>query len=58
MLGVLHSMAGQHRKAVEHLELVVAGDQTVDDAWQRLAAGYTALKDRPNRERVLKRSPQ
>lgn len=51
-------MAGQHRKAVEHLELVVAGDQTVDDAWQRLAAGYTALKDRPNRERVLKRSPQ
>lgn len=58
LLGVLHSMAGQHRKAVEHLELVVAGDQTVDDAWQRLAAGYTALKDRPNRERVLKRSPQ
>lgn len=55
LLGVMHSMAGQHRKAVEHLELVVAGDPTVDDAWQRLVTGYGALGDRANRERALKR---
>lgn len=58
LLGVMHSMAGAHKKAVEHLELVVAGDQTVDDAWQRLATGYAALGDRQSRERALKRTPR
>lgn len=56
LLGVMHSMARQHRKAIEHLELVVAGDQTVEDAWTRLAMSYGALKDSKNQERVLKRS--
>ncbi|MDP1827764.1 MAG: M12 family metallo-peptidase [Archangium sp.] len=55
LLGVMHSMAGQHRKAVEHLEQVVAGDPTVDDAWQRLATSYGALGDRTRRERAIKR---
>ncbi len=55
LLGVMHSMAGQHRKAAEHLEVVVAGDESVEDAWTRLAGAYGALRDRPNQERALKR---
>jgi predicted Zn-dependent protease len=58
LLGVMHSLAGAHKQAIEHLELVVAGDQTVDDAWQRLAMAYSALGDRQSRERVLKRTPR
>lgn len=58
LLGVMHSMAGRHQKAIEHLELVVAGDQTVDDAWQRLVTGYAATGDRSNRDRALKRTPR
>ena len=57
LLGVMHSMAGQHKKAVQHLEQVVAGDVTVDDAWQRLVTGYGALGDRQNRQRALERKP-
>lgn len=57
LLGVMHSMFGQHKKAVQHLEQVVEGDATVDDAWQRLVTAYGALGDRPNRQRALERKP-
>ncbi len=58
LLGVMASMAGQHKKAVEHLEEVVATDTTVDDAWQRLATAYRALGDANNAKRSQRRQPR
>ncbi|MGV3622899.1 MAG: M12 family metallo-peptidase, partial [Archangium sp.] len=55
LLGVMASMAGQHKKAIEHLEEVLVVDSSVDDAWQRLATAYKALGDTVNLKRVQSR---
>jgi hypothetical protein len=39
---LLAAASGKQRECVEHLEQVVAGDETVADAWQRLATAYGA----------------
>lgn len=58
LLGVLASLERKHRACVEHLELVVAQDPTVDDAWSRLEKAYAALGDAANRERAKSRRPR
>lgn len=58
LLGVLASLKRQHRQCVEHLELVVEQDPTVDDAWRRLEQAWAALGDATNRERARNHRPR
>jgi tetratricopeptide (TPR) repeat protein len=54
LLGVLFSSQKQHHKAIAHLEKVVAFDDTVSDAWDRLSESYVVLGDKKNIDRVIK----